>query len=233
MDIDGDYEFFENFTNNSSQQNNNFQQICRFCLVLIENEEEIEITDELRNQFEIITNFSLEMSDSLSKISCKGCLKVLRKCFVVREKLLENQQKLYEMMNSVKVENVGFVIKEEQTEDPEETEPRNSQSSETMAQYMEEFIDKIKEENTQEPNIFDFTVRSSCKRKYLKVLCSTCGNYFPRFYLKYHKERVHMNIPAARNFQCDLCEKNYSRKNQLKDHLLVRSFEINLERNFI
>lgn len=72
---------------------------CRFCLKTISTDEMIEIDQEIRHQFEEVTQTELKMSAFFSSVSCISCCRDLRKCSSIKYKLLKNQEKLYEMID--------------------------------------------------------------------------------------------------------------------------------------
>lgn len=93
-----------------------YRSKCRCCFEELNlNEIPVKITKSIQKKFLALTQLELKLSESFSKHICECCLRELNAFYGFKQKLVEKQQKLYEMLKSdcnevfVKAEPAEFI----------------------------------------------------------------------------------------------------------------------------
>ncbi len=160
--------------------------------------------------------FQLTTSEDLPSVICRSCQNEVSNCNRIKLKLIENQEKLLEML-SEELNVESFVeVKEEKAGYLNENYVSNENEEDLSMEYLES-------EDFEEENILievEEVPAQSKPEKSDTEICQDCGKMVKRKMYKRHCERVHLKI--CRYF-CDLCDfKNYSRDkllNHIKSHL--------------
>lgn len=122
--------------------NDNYSNLCRFCLDFVEIPKRIEITEIIREKFKLVVDIELKFNKFYPEFYCSRCSHELQVCLDVREKFKRNQQVLEGYFKSenddVNTDIFDFVnIKTESVDENEislepeiNIETRNSESDE-------------------------------------------------------------------------------------------------------
>ncbi|KAG5667301.1 hypothetical protein PVAND_015287 [Polypedilum vanderplanki] len=201
---------------------NNFKELltkCSFCFEEFQNDTEgIKLGKKIHAKFNELIQCKL-ISKSFSSKICLGCYNKLTKAYDFKLQLVANQ-KLLEITLGI------------------ELEASNISNLNDSKEFLTEFIKKEKDEEV--PN---FTPEKSSN----KQICPYCAKYYAPGALDTHIKRVHtedykyfcdhcplkfktrknicghmeihMSPESRRRFQCEYCERSYSKNNGLRHHI--------------
>lgn len=200
---------------------------CRFCLRLLEEDEkQITVNRFIRNQFFVITQIELNVSEAYSQIICETCFDSTRNFAAFKLQLIENQQKL-ESVQPPEVPNDenALTLTAEDLVDVKIEKLANYDGESCSAKVQLDWSDNeesLKHASEEAPSNH---LKGSTRAKNIKKkMCDICGTWFSAMAFKRHYERIHLK---RRDFCCDLCGykafKKFDLNNHIKSHLKVSS----------
>jgi uncharacterized C2H2 Zn-finger protein len=227
---------------------------CRFCfrsIITSDSTLKIPITRSVQKQFISLTQTELRLSQIYSSFICASCHENLNFCTNFKNKITENQLKLYESFENFEEDpeysDPGVKNEFENPEIKQEDLDQSSQEIEKFQFAMESKRD-LEYSEFGDAASFDFPIfdvpavsRKSRKKKLVdkddskksseaamrkkeSVLCSDCGQIFKRKSLRKHVERAHLNL---RKNICDICGHQSYHKYQMRNHISIHSKEKN------
>lgn len=198
---------------------------CRFCMKSIKTVDTTEIDEQYRELFEDMTSIKFESLENYSKFACGKCCYDLRRFETLKQRFIENQEKIVKLLKNVKVPDTveEIVIKNEKFEPEEEKVDPNNEGNLLFSELF------IKQETVADPELVsaqDILVQSFAFDKIPEEnFEETSKDSFEESTVQSATKVRPLILDARSNYECDLCGKEFLMREKIRTHLRVRVFK--------